>query len=270
MIRKILAAIDGSEPAWKALDLAADIAKQQGARLIVLHVVPFEPVSDSLREFAAAEGLAVEEEAARFRYARTLGDSLTRSAEARSRDKGLTDIVGRTAEGRPADQILEAARDERVDMIVMGTHGRSGIARALLGSVAAIVVRRAACPVLTVPEMIARRTQTDAPRVEREGAVELESGTERVIAIGGSADGFKALGTVLEALPRNFPGAVVVAQHRARHAPPVLANLLKSRTSLAVKEAIECRPMPETAIRGKQRPLRFYEVLSTRDVAATA
>jgi nucleotide-binding universal stress UspA family protein len=150
MIRKILAAIDGSEHAWKALDLAADIAKQHGARLIVLHVVPFEPVSDSLREFAAAEGLAVEEEAARFHFARTLGDRLTRSAEARCRDNGLTDIVGRTAEGRPADQILKAARGESVDLIVMGSRGLSEARTLFLGSVSHKVANHAACTCVTV------------------------------------------------------------------------------------------------------------------------
>jgi nucleotide-binding universal stress UspA family protein len=150
MIKKILTAIDGSEHAWKALDLAADIAKQHGARLIVLHVVPIEPVSDSLREFAAAEGLAVEEEAARFHFARTLGDRLTRSAEARCRDRGLTDIVGRTAEGRPADQILEAARGEGVDMIVMGGRGLSDTGALFLGSVSHKVANHAACTCITV------------------------------------------------------------------------------------------------------------------------
>jgi nucleotide-binding universal stress UspA family protein len=150
MIRKILAAVDGSEHAWKALDLAADIAKQHGARLIVLHVVPFEPVSESLREFAAAEGLAVEEEAARLHYAKTLGDQLTRSAEARCRDDGVTDIVGRTAEGRPADQILEAARSDDVDMIVMGSRGLSDTRELFLGSVSHKVANHAACTCITV------------------------------------------------------------------------------------------------------------------------
>ena len=55
MAKKILAAIDGSEHAWKALDLAADMAKQSGAQLIVLHVVPYEPMSEALRAFAEAE-----------------------------------------------------------------------------------------------------------------------------------------------------------------------------------------------------------------------
>jgi hypothetical protein len=77
MIKKILAAIDGSEHAWKALDLAKDLAKLHGARLTVLHVVPYEPMADALRAFAAAENLPFEEEAARFHHARTLGDHLT-------------------------------------------------------------------------------------------------------------------------------------------------------------------------------------------------
>jgi len=113
-MRRILAAIDGSEHGWKALDLAADMAKQHGAQLIVLHVVPFEPMSEALRAFAAAEHIPLDEEEARFRYARTLGDHLTHTAEARVRGKGLTDVVGRAIEGKPADQILEVARSEGV------------------------------------------------------------------------------------------------------------------------------------------------------------
>ena len=149
-MRKILAAIDGSEHAWKALDLAADMAKQHGAQLIVLHVVPFEPLSEALREFAVAEHLRVEEELARFRYARTLGDHLTRSAEARVRDKGLTDVVGRTTEGKPADQVLEVARSEGVDMIVMGSRGLSDARALFLGSVSHKVANHAGCTCVTV------------------------------------------------------------------------------------------------------------------------
>ncbi|MEK7821464.1 MAG: universal stress protein, partial [Planctomycetota bacterium] len=52
--------------------------------------------------------------------------------------------------GIPAEEILKAARDEDVDVIVMGTHGRTGIAHTVMGSVAENVVRRASCPVLTV------------------------------------------------------------------------------------------------------------------------
>src|SRR5512134_203042 len=135
MAKKILAAVDGSEHAWKALDLATDMAKQHGARLIVLHVVPFEPMSEALRAFAEAEHMPVQEEEGRYHFARTLGDHLTRSAEARARAKGLRDVVGRTAEGKPADQILEVAGSEDVDMIIMGSRGLSDARALFLDSV---------------------------------------------------------------------------------------------------------------------------------------
>jgi nucleotide-binding universal stress UspA family protein len=150
MIKKILAAIDGSEHAWKALDVAAALAKQHGARLIALHVVPVEPVSEALRAFADAEHMSVEEEEGRYRLARMMGDQLTRSAEARVRDKGLSEIVGRTAEGKPADQILEVAGSEDVDMIVMGSRGVSDARALLLGSVSHKVANHAACTCVLV------------------------------------------------------------------------------------------------------------------------
>jgi nucleotide-binding universal stress UspA family protein len=150
MTKKFLAAIDGSEHGWKALDLAADMAKQHGARLIVLHVVPFEPMSDALRAFAEAEHMPVEEEEGRFHFARTLGDHLTRSAETRARAKGLRDVVGRTVEGKAADQILDVVRSEDVEMIFMGSRGLSDARALFLGSVSHKVANQAACTCVTV------------------------------------------------------------------------------------------------------------------------
>jgi nucleotide-binding universal stress UspA family protein len=102
-----------------------------------------------LREFAATDGIPLEEEAARFHYARTLGDKLTRSAEARCRDKGVTDVAGRTLEGRRADQVLEVAR-EGVDIIVMGSRRLSDARAFFLGSVSHKVGNHAACTCVTV------------------------------------------------------------------------------------------------------------------------
>jgi nucleotide-binding universal stress UspA family protein len=150
VIRKILAAVDGSEHAWKALDLAADMAKQQGAQLFVLHVVPYEPMSGALQAFAEAEHMPVEEEEGRYHFARTLGDHLTRSAEARARGRGLSNVVGRTVEGKPADQILEVARSGKVNMIVMGSRGLSDARALFLGSVSHRVANHAACTCVTV------------------------------------------------------------------------------------------------------------------------
>lgn len=150
MMKKILAAVDGSEHAWKALDLAADMAKQHGAQLIVLHVVTFEPMSEALRAFAEAEHMPVEEEEGRYHFARTLGDHLTRSAEARARGRGLSNVVERTVEGKPADQILELAGSEHVDIIVLGSRGLSDARALFLGSVSHKVANHAGCTCVTV------------------------------------------------------------------------------------------------------------------------
>ncbi len=69
------------------------------------------------------------------------------------------DAVTALVFGRPAREIVSYASRHGIDMIVMGTHGRTGVSRALLGSVAEAVVRRASCPVLTVPAT----TEDDTP-----------------------------------------------------------------------------------------------------------
>lgn len=150
MISKILVAIDGSESAWKALDLACDLATQYDAKVIALHVVPYEPLPQALRAFASAEHIRLEEENARFHYSRTLGDNLTREAERRARDKGVTSVAGRTDEGRPADSILATAEEEDVDMIVVGCRGLSDAKALVLGSVSHKVANHARCTCLTV------------------------------------------------------------------------------------------------------------------------
>jgi nucleotide-binding universal stress UspA family protein len=150
MIKTILVAIDGSEHAWKALDLAIELAKGHQARLTVLHVLAQEPVPEALRSFAEVEGLPAEEEAARFRYGRTLGDALTREAEARASAAGLAAVEARTAEGKPAAVIVETATALRADMIVMGSRGLSEPRALLLGSVSHKVAHLAPCTCVTV------------------------------------------------------------------------------------------------------------------------
>lgn len=150
MAGRILVAIDGSEHAWKALDLAVELAKTQGAKLTVLHVVAYEPPPDALRSFAEVEGMSADEEAARFRYGRTLGDALTAEAEARAGAAGLSDIEAETAEGKPANVIIETAKRLPADMIVMGSRGLSEPRALLLGSVSHQVAHLAPCTCITV------------------------------------------------------------------------------------------------------------------------
>ena len=68
--------------------------------------------------------------------------------------------------GRPTDEIVRYASEHEIDLIVMGTHGREGVARMLLGSVAEKVVRRAACPVLTVHHPEREFVLADEPDLE--------------------------------------------------------------------------------------------------------
>lgn len=149
MQKKILVPIDGSEHAWKALDLAVELAKPDQATLLVLHVVAHQPAPPALRTFAEVEGVSAAEEEARYRYGRTLGDALTREAQARAGAAGVT-AEARTAEGKPASVIVDTAEAERVAMIVMGSRGVSEPHALLLGSVSHKVAHLAPCTCVTV------------------------------------------------------------------------------------------------------------------------
>lgn len=147
---KILVAIDGSDHAWKALDLAADLAKLHGAGLLVLHVVPYEPMPEALRTFAVAEHIPYEEELGRYHQARTLGDQLARRAAAVAKEKGVQTVESRAVEGNPADEILEVAKADGVNMIVLGNRGLSQPKALFLGSVSHKVAYHADCTCVTV------------------------------------------------------------------------------------------------------------------------
>jgi nucleotide-binding universal stress UspA family protein len=139
--RKIVAATDFSEASALALDAAIALAGEQGATLHVLHVVE-EPVMAA----AWTEGYTLD--------LPTLHENLVEEAE-----RSLTviqaahpgvHITTQALVGRPADTILEVASEQHADLVVVGSHGRGGLTRLLLGSVAENVVRHAPCAVLTV------------------------------------------------------------------------------------------------------------------------
>jgi universal stress protein A len=144
-IRRILVPTDFSAASERALEFAASLAQHYDASLELLHVQE-DPIYTAMYPdayFADIEGLRRQ---------------LTRDAE-----RSLADIVtkhpgveGRTTSrvviGRPASVIIEQSGNGGADLIVMGTHGRSGFAHLMLGSVAERVVRSSTCPVLTVRE----------------------------------------------------------------------------------------------------------------------
>jgi|ERR687892_547195 nucleotide-binding universal stress UspA family protein len=141
MARPILHPTDFSKASRAALTRAIAEAKARKSELLVLHVLaPVVPVvSEGYIEPSTYEQMAA---AARAGASKQLDRVVAQARAARGRARGLL------AEGVAHEQIARAAR--RCELIVMGTHGRTGVARFFLGSVAARVAATAPCPVLTV------------------------------------------------------------------------------------------------------------------------
>ena len=146
-MKRILAAVDGSETALKALDFAARLAAETKAELTVLAVTQEMPISDeALREYAKAEHLAT----AWGDLSEARATEILSAAEARVPAGGAR-VHPEWRVGDPAAEILRFAKEAGADAIVMGHTGHSRIAGVLLGSVAFKVVTLAACPVVVVP-----------------------------------------------------------------------------------------------------------------------
>ncbi len=150
MTKKFLVAIDGSEQAWKALDLAIDIAKRSDAELSILHVVPYEAFPEGLKDFAKVEGINIEEERARFHAGRALADALTAEAAARAAKQGLERVKTLTAEGNASKEIVATANSEAADMLFMGSRGLGEVRGLLMGSVSHKVMNMAPCTCVAV------------------------------------------------------------------------------------------------------------------------
>jgi nucleotide-binding universal stress UspA family protein len=142
-LHRILVPTDFSKHSDNAVKYAAAFAEKFAAELHFLHVV--QDMAVFIPE-AVLMTPAMTPPVEQFR-------SAARAAlEKVMKDHNLTGLKVTTeiAEGVPFAEIVRAARDKDVDLIVMGTHGRTGLAHMLLGSVAEKVVRKAPCPVLTV------------------------------------------------------------------------------------------------------------------------
>jgi nucleotide-binding universal stress UspA family protein len=132
---KILHPTDFSSHAESARRFAFDLAEKYGAELIVLAVSEF-PLTYS--EIPPAPGLFEE----------TRDEDESRLEKYCAHSPAGIRLTRRTELGAASEKILEVAGQERCDLIVMGTHGRRGLSRVLIGSVAEQVIRRADCPVL--------------------------------------------------------------------------------------------------------------------------
>jgi nucleotide-binding universal stress UspA family protein len=143
---KILAPTDFSEDSSLALNYAVTMAQKFSSEIIVIHVdQPLAPVMVS----ELSPGLDVSTmnriaEEGRLLALKELDATTARLRESGVKTRGLMRV------GAPFLEIIHAAQSEGADLIVMGTHGRTGLAHVLIGSVAERVVNKAPCPVLTV------------------------------------------------------------------------------------------------------------------------
>lgn len=142
--RQILCASDFSKTSGRALALAIDVAKaNHHARLVILHVfVPIVPVVPG-RYIDVSTWSRVDTETRRW-----VERQLARLAD-RARKAGVS-ASAMIVVGDPAPRIVRTARSKRADLIVVGTHGRRGLSKFVLGSVAERVIATAPCPVMTV------------------------------------------------------------------------------------------------------------------------
>jgi nucleotide-binding universal stress UspA family protein len=143
MTRRILHPSDFSRTSGAALKKAIEMAKTARAELLVVHVV--SPVAPIAGEGYVSPKMYEEIAASTRAWAqKQLAKLLAKAKQAGVRAKGFV------LEGSAHEQIVRFARSKHADLLVMGTHGRSGLAKLFLGSVAGRVVAAAPCPVLTV------------------------------------------------------------------------------------------------------------------------
>lgn len=138
---RIMCPVDFSAGSGEALRVAAELARERDAALVLVHV--WAPAQVTIGDGYLAPSVVqdmLDAETAQLA-----------KSKAQAQQLGVKEVATRFLSGVPWDEIVNAARsDSAIDLIVIGTHGRTGLAHVLLGSVAEKVVRHAPCPVLVV------------------------------------------------------------------------------------------------------------------------
>ncbi len=146
-IDRVLCPVDFSEWSVEAMQYAAFVCKKVGAELTLLHVFEMPAYAVTPPGASSVAGASIDESI------RQLSQELERrlDVEKAKLDTGGRPIATRLVDGAPFRTIVDVAEELKANLIVMGTQGRTGVQRLLVGSVAERVVRFAPCPVLTVP-----------------------------------------------------------------------------------------------------------------------
>ena len=138
----ILVPVDFSQDSEEAVGCAIGLAQQFQARLTLLHAI-YVPEAAEVNMAAYLDKIQSE------------SDQLMAACRKRVEDAGVT-VDSLVVRGVPSHRITETAQEQQADLIVMGTHGRTGLRHMLIGSVAERVVRHASCPVMVVPREAGR------------------------------------------------------------------------------------------------------------------
>ncbi len=141
--KRVCCPIDFSNASRAAMEVAADLVRRTGAELVLLHAYP-------IPGYTFPDGSVVASPKMMQELAEQAQRHLEEWRGEAERIVGAARVTAEKAIGEPAAEILAFARARGADLIVVGTHGRTGIEHALMGSIAERVVRRAHCPVLTV------------------------------------------------------------------------------------------------------------------------
>lgn len=139
-LKKILCPVDHSECSYLALKYAISLALKDETKLYLMHVIDSRLYDTEIYKFSPYKPSEID-------------TSQIRTDLMKSLPEGTTDVLEVETiviKGVPFHEITKAAKEMNADLIVIGTHGRTGLSHVMLGSVAEKVVRKAPCPVLTV------------------------------------------------------------------------------------------------------------------------
>jgi nucleotide-binding universal stress UspA family protein len=140
-IKQLLVPIDFTETSDRALDYAVALAKKLGAKITVMHAY-------ELPIYGFPDGALVATVDVATRISQAAQEGLTAAVEKR-KSSGV-EMRAILRDGPPVEEIATVAEDVKADLVVLGTHGRRGLRRAIMGSVAEEVIRELTVPVLTV------------------------------------------------------------------------------------------------------------------------
>ena len=159
-IKKILIPIDGSESSMEALRYASSFAGEFNITIYLMAVI--EPHHGMYDAYAEQIILAQRES----EIISVVNERLEETKK-KAKEMGIQNTITVTRVGTPYAKIIEIAEEEEIDLIVMGTHGRSGIAHFLIGSVTEKVIRTAPCPVLVIRPHLHGLVDNNSPSKKR-------------------------------------------------------------------------------------------------------